>query len=293
VNACAKVPPVTKAYRSRFVNIDGIRTHYLEAGEGPVVVLLHSGEFGACAELSWEYLIARLAERHRVVAPDWLGFGQTAKIHDFDGKRARMIAHMARFLEVMAIKQASFVGNSMGATFLLQIAAERHPGFAIDRLVAISGGGWMPENDARKRLIDYDGSLEGMAGILQSLFEGSVWHDDLDYVRRRHALSIAPGAWEAVAAARFRSPYAPERKEFGQTDATNYEAIAVPTLLIAGAEDKLRMPGYAAEVTNRIPGGKVAVVTGCGHCPNIERPEIVGDLLLDFLAGTADQHIAA
>jgi pimeloyl-ACP methyl ester carboxylesterase len=293
LTALPKVPPVTKAYRSRFVNIDGIRTHYLEAGEGPVVVLLHSGEFGGCAELSWEYLIPKLAERCRVIAPDWLGFGQTAKIHDFDGKRTRMIAHMARFLEVLAIDRASFIGNSMGATFLLQIAAERHPGFAIDKLVAISGGGWMPENEARRRLTQYDGSLDGMVGILQSLFEGSVWHSDEDYVRRRHALSIAPGAWEAVAAARFRSPNAPERREFGQTDGTNYEAIVVPTLLIAGAEDQLRMPGYAAEVAHRIPGGKVAVVTGCGHCPNIERPDIVGDILLDFLAGDADQHIAA
>jgi pimeloyl-ACP methyl ester carboxylesterase len=275
------------------VNVEGIRTHYLEAGEGPVVVLLHSGEFGGCAELSWEYLIPKLAERYRVIAPDWLGFGQTAKIHDFDGKRTRMIAHMARLLDVLAIDRASFIGNSMGATFLLQIAAERHPGFAIDKLVAISGGGWMPENDARKRLINYDGSLEGMAGILQSLFEGSVWHIDQEYVRRRHALSMAPGAWEAVAAARFRSPNAPERKEFGQTDATNYEAINVPALLIAGAEDKLRLPGYAAEVADRIAGGRVAVVAGCGHCPNIERPETVGDLVIDFLAGDAGQHIAA
>jgi pimeloyl-ACP methyl ester carboxylesterase len=293
MDALSKVPPVTKAYRSCFVNVDGIRTHYLDAGEGPIVVLLHSGEFGGCAELSWEYLMPKLVERYRVIAPDWLGFGQTAKIHDFEGKRTRMIAHMARFLDVLAIDRASFVGNSMGATLLLQIAAERHSGFGIDKLVAISGGGLMPENEARKRLTQYDGTLEGMVGILQSLFEGNVWHSDEDYVRRRHALSIAPGAWEAVAAARFRSPAALERKEFGQADATNYEAITVPTLLIAGAEDKLRMPGYAAEVVSRIPDGRVAVVAGCGHCANIERPDIVGDLLLGFLAGNASQHIAA
>lgn len=293
MNAAEKVPPVEKAYRSRIVDVDGVRTHYLEAGEGPVIVLLHSGEFGGCAELSWEYLIPRLAERYRVIAPDWLGFGKTAKLHDFEGKRARMIAHMARFLAVLAIGRASFVGNSMGATFLLQIAAERHPGFAIERLVAISGGGWMPQNAARKRLTDYDGSLDGMAGILQSLFEGSVWHADEDYVRRRHALSMAPGAWEAVAAARFRSPNAPERKEFGQADATNYEAIGVPTLLIAGAEDKLRLPGYATDVAKRIADSKVAVIPGCGHCANIERPDIVGDLLLDFLTDKAGQPAAA
>jgi alpha/beta hydrolase fold len=78
------VPPVERVHRSRFIEVDGMRTHYLEAGEGPPVVLLHSGEFGGCAELSWEYLIPDLAQHFRVIAPDWLGFGQTAKVHDFE-----------------------------------------------------------------------------------------------------------------------------------------------------------------------------------------------------------------
>src|ERR1700735_4103796 len=91
------VPPVERAYRSRFIEVDGMRTHYLEAGEGPPVVLLHSGEFGGCAELSWEYLIPALSQHFRIIAPDWLGFGRTAKVHDFEGKRARMMSHLVRF----------------------------------------------------------------------------------------------------------------------------------------------------------------------------------------------------
>ena len=43
------------AVHSRYVMVDGIRTHYLEGGDGPAVVLLNSGEFGGCAELSWEF----------------------------------------------------------------------------------------------------------------------------------------------------------------------------------------------------------------------------------------------
>ena len=41
-----RVPPVEVVHRSRYVEVDGMRTHYLEAGEGPAVVLFHSGEFG-------------------------------------------------------------------------------------------------------------------------------------------------------------------------------------------------------------------------------------------------------
>ena len=51
----------TKCWVSRFATIDGKRTHYLEAGEGDPLILLHSGEFGACAEFTWEFNIDALA----------------------------------------------------------------------------------------------------------------------------------------------------------------------------------------------------------------------------------------
>ena len=66
---------VQPVIRRRYINVDGIKTHYLEGGEGPVVVFLHSGEFGGCAELSWEFNLPAFAKHFRVVAPDWLGFG--------------------------------------------------------------------------------------------------------------------------------------------------------------------------------------------------------------------------
>lgn len=278
-----QVPPAETVHRSRYVEVDGMRTHYLDAGEGPTVVLLHSGEFGGGAETSWEYLIPALARHFRVIAPDWLGFGKTAKIHDFDSKRGRMLSHMVRFVQLMALDRAHFIGNSMGATFLLQLAAETPCRLPIDRLVAISGGGFVPDNEERRRLLDYDGTEEAMAALLAAIFEDPVWYRDRDYVRRRHALSIAPGAWEAVAAARFRSPLAPARTEFGNADPTPYENIAVPTLIIAGDRDRLRLPGFADDLAARIPGARAAVLANAGHCPNIEKAEDVTRLILEFL----------
>ncbi len=277
------VPAVEHIHRSRFIEVDGVRTHYLDAGDGPPLVLFHSGEFGGCAELSWEYLIPLLAPHFRIIAPDWLGFGETAKIHDFESKRARMFQHMARFVEVMALDKAHFVGNSMGAAFLLQMASERPCRLPIDRMVAISGGGFVPMNEHRQRLLNYDCSEASMKEVLMAIFENPVWYSDPAYIKRRHQISIMPGAWESVAAARFRAPNTAARSEFGQADMTPYGNISVSTLIIAGARDKLRLPGYADELVNQITGGKVALIDDGGHCPNIEQPEETAGLILDFL----------
>jgi pimeloyl-ACP methyl ester carboxylesterase len=272
-----------RVHRDRFVVVDGVRTHYLEAGEGPPVVLLHSGEFGGCAEFSWEYLLPVLATRHRVIAPDWLGFGETDKLHDFIDKRERMLAHLVRFLEVMAIDSADFVGNSMGATYLIRAAAETPGRLPLARMVVISGGGHVPDNEHRRVMLDYDCTREAMVALLQAMFVDPVWWSDPDYVARRHAATLAPGAWEAVAATRLRPPTAQVRSEFGQPDATPYERIEVETLLVAGAQDKLRLPGYAQELAGRIPRSQLAIVSDAGHCPNIETAAEVAPLLSDFL----------
>jgi pimeloyl-ACP methyl ester carboxylesterase len=66
-------------------------------------------------------------------------------------------------------------------------------------------------------------------------------------------------------------------------DTTPYAQIAVPTLLIAGDRDRLRMSGYASPVARQIPQGHAVVLPGCGHCPNIEQPERVFGYLADFL----------
>src|SRR5271156_6279365 len=79
------------------VLVDGLVTSYLEAGAGDPVVMLHGGEFGASAELGWERNIAELAAHHRVLAPDLLGFGQSAKVIDFVDGRGLRIRHVARF----------------------------------------------------------------------------------------------------------------------------------------------------------------------------------------------------
>jgi pimeloyl-ACP methyl ester carboxylesterase len=273
--------------RSRYLDVGGIRTHYLDAGDGPPVVLLHSGEFGASAELCWEFNIGPLAGDFRVIAPDWLGFGGTDKLRDFGSGSDRMIRHMSAFLQVMAVEQADFVGASMGATMLLREAARPDCRFPIRRLVVSSGGGFVPDNEERRRLLGYDGSPEAMRAILRANFHDPSWAQDDAYVKRRVEASLAPGAWEAIAAARLKPPTVPPRSDFGQPDTIAYERIPYPTLAVAGAEDKLRLPGYH-EALGRIPDARIVVLAGAGHLLNIEKAGDFNDLVREFLlAGDA------
>lgn len=259
----------------RYVDVGGIRTHYLEAGSGRTLVLLHSGEFGASAELSWERVIPGLAERFRLVAPDWLGYGETDKVHDFAGGTARRIKHMTAFLAELGIERAAFMGNSMGGSLLAQLAAAEQPVWEIEAMVLISGGGFAPDNTERQALLDYDCTAAGMRGMMETLFHDPSWALRDEYIERRVEVSTQPGAWECVAAARFKSPAVPPRGEFGRPDETAYEAITVPTLLIAGRDDPLREPGYAEELAARIPDSRLHVYDECGHMPNLEHPERV------------------
>jgi pimeloyl-ACP methyl ester carboxylesterase len=269
--------------RSRFVQIDAIQTHYLEAGEGRPIVLLHSGEFGGCAELSWEFQIPMLAERYRVVAPDWLGYGQTDKLYDFGGGQARMMRHMRRFIEIMSLEGADFVGNSAGGSIFSRALANDPSAYRLRSLALISSGGFSPDNEHRRAMMDYNCTTEGMKALLRGMFVDPKWSEDEAYVRRRVELSTRPGAWETVAASRFKNPVTPPREFFGQPDVTPYENISVPTLIVAGKDDKLRLSGYADELAKRIPQSELHVLERCGHCPHIERAEDVNEILSHFL----------
>jgi pimeloyl-ACP methyl ester carboxylesterase len=247
--------------RSATAVIDGLVTHYLEAGHGDPVVLLHGGEFGVSAEIAWEATISALAARYRVLAPDMLGFGQSAKVVDFNDGRGMRIRHIARFCTDLGVDSAHFIGNSMGAINLLVDATS---------------------DSHMEALYDYDATLPAMRRIIEALFHDPHYLADEDYVRRRYESSIAPGAWESLAAARFRRPGAPPPP--GPSSKRAYERVAVPALIVEGACDKLLPPGWAKEIAGQLPDGRSAIIEAAGHCPQLEQPAEMNAVLLAFLA---------
>ncbi|MCW2748555.1 MAG: alpha/beta hydrolase family protein [Nocardioidaceae bacterium] len=274
--------PVPTPYESThaFVDVDGLRTHYFESGSGPAVVALHGGEFGCAGDLSWEYNIAELSKSFRVIVPDWLGYGQTDKVHDFGNFYLRMMRHMQGFLAAIGVDDAVFLGNSMGANFLLRDASLEQPFFKAKALVAISGGGAVVDSQ-RYALTDYDGDRDKMVTLINSLLYDNAWSTDEQYVDRRQASAMVPGAWECAAAARFR---APKRAPSPTVPDIDYSSIRIPVYLISGAEDVFKPKGWALPVQEQIPGSKLFEVPGVGHCAQIESPDLFHETVIPFIA---------
>jgi pimeloyl-ACP methyl ester carboxylesterase len=199
------------------------------------------------------------------------------------------IRHIAKFCAAVGVESAHFVGNSMGAVNLFVDATSESPVLPARSMVTICGGGEIQRNDYSAALYDYDATLSGMRRIVEALFHDPSYPADDAYVQRRYESSIAPGAWEALAAARFRRPGLEPPSL--PSSARPYQRIAVPTLVVEGECDKLLSPGWAADIAGQIPGGRWLVVQKAGHCPQIEQPSAVNELLMEFLTTSAEMHV--
>ena len=235
------------------------------------------------AELGWEHNIDALAAHHRVLAPDMLGFGGSAKVIDFNDGRGMRIRHIARFCEVLGIESAHFVGNSMGAVNLFVDTTSESPVLPMRSMVTICGGGEIQRNEHSAALYDYDATLAGMRRIVEALFY------DPSYPRRRRLRAAAlrvqhragrvgsVGGGHGFGVRDWSRPHC--RRALGHTTAST-----CPHSWSKGERDKLLPPGWAAEIAGQIPGARSVVVPNAGHCPQIEHPRSSTTLLLDFLA---------
>ncbi len=267
----------------RSADVGGIGTHWLECGAGPVVLLLHGGAWGESAETTWPAVLPALADLgFRVIAPDWLGFGGTDKLRDFVDLPGRMLDHVAALLRSLDVTEIhTAVGLSMGGSHLLRELAAAEHRFAVGRAVLVSAGGIGISGAARERFFDYDGSVESMQAQVALATSGSRWSADEEYVGLRHETSLRPGAYEWFASLALRSPSASPPPP---GDPVPYERLNLPVLVIAGADDQLKSPGWAAEIAARMPDARVVELPGVGHLPPLEAPDAFIEALREFLA---------
>src|SRR5919206_3245948 len=127
------------AIASKDVTVLGFKLHYLEAGRGAPVVLLHGlGGDGS----RWRPNIEALAKDFHVFALDQIGFGESDK--PLANYHTGMLAEfLVGFLKAVNVPKASLVGNSMGAGVALYTAA-KFPQL-VDRIVLADGGGYRSE----------------------------------------------------------------------------------------------------------------------------------------------------
>lgn len=124
---------------SRFIDIDGVDTHYIDEGDGPVIVLLH-GNIGSLA--MWDDWASELVPEFRVIRPDFTAHGLTSADPAVAGPGEyvdRGIARLEALLEALDVEQYAVVGTSFSGITAFRLAARRPD--TVTALMLINSGG--------------------------------------------------------------------------------------------------------------------------------------------------------
>jgi 2-hydroxymuconate-semialdehyde hydrolase len=269
------------AYQHRTLMVGDIKSHFLEAGSGPDLILLHGGEYGASAEISWRYNIEALARQFHVVVPDILGWGDTDKLYSFSDPAGLRMKHLQRLLEALGISKAFFVGNSAGGGLILRASVRRPAPLQIEKMVTICGNASVFKTNSQADLENYSPSLENMKKMVALLYHDSKWQSEAN-IRERYECSIIPGAWEALSAARLRSP-AHQARSTTDEFVKQLSQLTIPLLIMSCDHDPLNQKDWDINSQKIVPGSKVHRFKHSAHEPQIEETEEFNRVLTEFL----------
>jgi len=269
---------------SRFVDVEGVRVHYQEAGDAnaPALVLIHGF---ASSTLVWSKVFLRLAAAgFRVIAIDMLGFGYSGKPRYGEYTIAGQATLVVSLLDRLKIKRATLVGSSYGGAVAATCALD-YPQ-RVDRLVLI---GTVNNN----RPLDYKlmrvfssrvfgdvvsplliGSRRLLRRRMKRVYDRHEWVLDERRVDARHLLLRASGTQRAI----IRTVRCWDAERISR----EAHLIKQPTLLLWGEND-IEIPLADGErLHDQIPGSRLIVFLNCGHIPHEEYPEEFTNVVADF-----------
>jgi len=276
------------------IHANGIRQHFLDAGQGAPVVLLHGFPETSFA---WRFQIPELAKHYRVIAPDLRGYGETDKPSTGYDKR-NMAKDLRTLMSALNIEKIALVGHDRGARVATRFAKD-YPE-AVDRLVVMDN---VPTRIVAREInapiakAYWFFLFHLVPDLPEALIAGreDLWlrHFFSDWCYNPHAISGE--AFDTYVKA-YRRPgavrgsmddYRANAEDVAQDKADADVKIACPTMALWGedfyAVGKLfDMPKVWAEMADNL---RTHAIPRCGHLPQEERPEIVNDLLIDFLKG--------
>jgi pimeloyl-ACP methyl ester carboxylesterase len=260
---------------------NGIKTNYLEAGQGDPVVLIHGSGPGVTSYANWRLVLPALAENFRVVAPDMVGFGFSERPANINYGVQTWADQVVGLMDTLELPKAHLVGNSFGGAIALRIATQ-HPD-RVGKLVLMGSMGVpFPITEGLERVWGYQPSFENMRKVLDVFaYSRDLVNDELAEVRYRG--SIQPGFQESFAAM-FPAP----RQRWVEAMCTPEDDIRrLPhrTLIVHGREDQVIPVQTSLRLMELIDNADLSVFSHCGHWSMIERTEDFNRSVSEFFSG--------
>lgn len=276
--------------RGHFIDIAGIRTHYIILGEGPTIVLMHGASFGCDMQCTWLYQLETLSRDFRVIAFDQVGFGYTDMPQDLVYRnRLERAEHAVGLLDALNISGAVLVGHSEGAFTATWIAI--HYPQIVSRLIIMTSGGTSPAfNDERdkewmeasRRMYDCDGGQpsedEHVTAIRRQV---GRWEPRLDAeIRNSYRRAVGNQQFEMLRRApQAEQDYALYTRLQEQHIFPDLHKLKSPVLLLWSRNDATVPLGRGLLLLDMLPHADFHAVSNTGHALMLTRPAAVNGVL--------------
>ena len=259
-----------------FTEVGGLRVRYADRGFGDSVVLLLHG-FGGDLD-NWMFNLDSLAEKHRVLALDLPGHGQSVKTN-VDPSLSGMATFVRKFLDVLSVSSVHVVGHSMGGAIAMQLASDSPETVKSLGLICSAGLGPDINSDYLRGFVEAQSQQE-LKLVLQQLFADEslvnlqLVNDLLNYKRMDGVEASLNALSETLISA---------GEQTFLTD--NIVASGIPVLVIWGKQDRIIPVSHAQNFS--AAGGycvEVEIFDSAGHMVQMEKAYEVNRSLLNFLA---------
>jgi pimeloyl-ACP methyl ester carboxylesterase len=264
---------------------DGVMLAVLDEGEGVPVLLLHG--FPDSSRLWRDQIPALVGAGMRVIAPDLRGFGESDKPEAVaDYAIARSVADMVAVLDALGVERTHVVGHDWGAGLAWALAA--YAPARVDRLVVMSVG---HPNVLRRPSIEQREKawyqlLFLFTGVAEALIQRDEWKLFREMLgnardRERYIADLSrPGA--LTAGLNWYRANATPAQELERT--RPFPAVDVPTMGIWSSGDNYLTEDGMLRTADHVTGSwRYERIEGAGHWLQLDAPERVNELLLDFL----------
>jgi pimeloyl-ACP methyl ester carboxylesterase len=285
---------------SNWVDVGGIRTHFVEAGRGDPIVLVHGAGPGAFGWAGWRQTIPVLAKHFHVFAIDTLGFGLTDKPTDIVYSDQASIDHLAGFIDAMCLDKVNLGGNSRGAYMAAKYALE-HPD-RVERLLMVSSGSIASamgldrtgeQKSGQRRLQGYDGTAESMRRFVEIIVhDHSKITDELIAARVR--MAALPGHdYVQKSQKRYRDSLRDDPNERQRFDIRHrLPMLTIPMYMVWGAKDAFAPPAFAAQLREMLPNVTFEMLENSGHQAQNDESDRFNEIALAFFRGQKDKNPA-
>lgn len=258
----------TSAAVGRILDVDGIRTFFIERGDGEAVVMLHGAGLGVCAEVTWQPNVEPLAQAgFWTIAYDQPGFGRSDAPADHS-LEARIL-HARAFIDALGLTHYHLIGSSAGAYVAARLALEDP---RVDRLALVAGGTVVNGGGAAVAT-----PVAPTLDEVRALTTGSLARPEFvseDLIRLRFEMS----AGERFTAHTARAALTPAVSLLPQL-----ADLRRRTLVLWGRNDGPSAATDALALFQAIPGAELHLFDRCGHWVQWDQAERFNRLVADFL----------